>query len=83
MQAVVLVRELPEPEPGQGEVRVRVRAASINPVDGKFRRGELTFLSGRRFPKRVGGDLAGSSTRSARGSPHGTWETRSSAWWRA
>lgn len=56
---VLEVRELPEPEPGQGEVRVRVRAASINPVDGKFRRGELTFLSGRRFPKRVGGDLAG------------------------
>lgn len=56
---VLALAELPEPLPGPGEVRVAVRAASINPVDGKIRRGELTFLSGRRFPKRVGGDFAG------------------------
>lgn len=56
---VLELQELPEPEPGRGQVRVRVRAASINPVDGKFRRGELKFLSGTKFPKRVGGDFSG------------------------
>ncbi len=56
---VLELRELPVPTPGPGQVRVRVQAASINPVDGKFRRGELKFLSGTKFPKRVGGDFAG------------------------
>lgn len=56
---VLELREFPVPTPGRGQVRVRVRAASINPVDGKFRRGELKFLSGTKFPKRVGGDLSG------------------------
>jgi len=56
---VLEVRDLPDPEPGRGEVLVRVRAASINPVDGKMRRGELKLMSGTRFPKRVGGDFSG------------------------
>lgn len=45
--------------PGRGEVRVRVHATSINPVDGKVRRGELKLIAGRRFPKRPGLDLSG------------------------
>lgn len=45
--------------PGRGEVRVRVHAASINPVDGKVRRGELKLIAGGRFPKRPGLDFSG------------------------
>lgn len=47
----------PAPEPG--EVLVRVQAASINPVDGKVRRGELKLIAGGKFPKRPGLDFAG------------------------
>jgi NADPH:quinone reductase-like Zn-dependent oxidoreductase len=56
---VLQLQEIALPIPGRGQVRVTVRAASINPIDGKFRRGELKLMSGTKFPKRVGGDLAG------------------------
>jgi NADPH:quinone reductase-like Zn-dependent oxidoreductase len=41
------------------EVLVRVQAASINPVDGKVRRGELKLIAGGHFPKQPGLDFAG------------------------
>jgi NADPH:quinone reductase-like Zn-dependent oxidoreductase len=47
------------PPPGRGELRVRTRAVSLNPIDGKIRRGELTFLSGKRFPMGIGAELSG------------------------
>jgi NADPH:quinone reductase-like Zn-dependent oxidoreductase len=47
------------PAPGRGQIRVQVRAASINPMDGKIRRGEMKALSGRRFPRGLGHDFAG------------------------
>jgi NADPH:quinone reductase-like Zn-dependent oxidoreductase len=31
----------------------------LNPIDGKIRRGELTFLSGKRFPMGIGAELSG------------------------
>lgn len=48
-------RELPLPEPGPGQVRVRVRAASFNPVDAAWRRGE----HGAPLPGVLGRDCAG------------------------
>lgn len=51
--------ELPDPVPGPGEVRVSVKASSINPVDWKIRTGDLAFVTGRRFPRPLGSDLAG------------------------
>ena len=57
---VYALEDIAEPAaPGAGEVRVRVRATSINPVDGKVRRGELKLIAGRRFPKRPGLDFSG------------------------
>ena len=56
----VQVRELEPPgEPGPGEVLVRVRASSLNPLDGKIRRGRLRFISPAKFPLIPGFDLAG------------------------
>jgi NADPH:quinone reductase-like Zn-dependent oxidoreductase len=48
------------PIPGRGEVLVRVHAAGLNPVDAKFRSGGLVGkVSGRKFPRILGGDIAG------------------------
>jgi NADPH:quinone reductase-like Zn-dependent oxidoreductase len=47
------------PRVGSHDLLVRVRAVSVNPLDGKIRRGELRLLSGARFPKTPGIDFAG------------------------
>jgi NADPH:quinone reductase-like Zn-dependent oxidoreductase len=56
---VMSLGDIPEPVPHQGEVLVAVKASSVNPVDWKVRSGALRFMSGRRFPKVYGCDLAG------------------------
>jgi NADPH:quinone reductase-like Zn-dependent oxidoreductase len=56
---VLTLAEVAAPAVRAGHLRVRVAAVSINPLDGKIRRGQLTLLSGRRFPKTPGLDLAG------------------------
>lgn len=56
---VLAIREVPDPRPGTGEVVVRVRAAALNPKDVFTMKGRFRALSGRRFPKAVGLDLAG------------------------
>lgn len=59
-RSVLTLRELPDPGPPHaGDVRVRVHATSINPVDGKVRRGELKLIAGGSFPKRPGLDFSG------------------------
>ena len=45
--------------PGPTEVQVEPFAVSVNPIDGKIRRGELKLMSGGRFPKRTGQDFSG------------------------
>jgi NADPH:quinone reductase-like Zn-dependent oxidoreductase len=51
---VLCVEEVDRPDPGPGEVLVEVEAASVNPVDAKFRAAGLP-----RLPKTTGSDLAG------------------------
>jgi NADPH:quinone reductase-like Zn-dependent oxidoreductase len=48
-------------------VLVRVSAAAANPMDWKIRRGELKFTTGRRFPRGVGHDFAGTVERVGEG----------------
>ncbi|MEP7310171.1 MAG: NAD(P)-dependent alcohol dehydrogenase [Acidobacteriota bacterium] len=56
------LRELPVPVAGDGERVVKVIAAALNPIDWKIMQGDLQFLSGRRFPRRLGADFAGTVT---------------------
>jgi len=56
---VLVVEDVPEPRLGAREVLVAVRAAALNPKDVLVRKGKFWFLSGRRFPKGTGLDLAG------------------------
>ena len=61
---VLRLEDVEIPVPGEGEVRVRVHAASINPVEWHFVRGEpllVRAIAGLRAPKdsKVGGDFAG------------------------
>lgn len=52
---VLRYEETDRPEPGEGEVLIRVHAASINPMDWKYRRG---FVS-KPLPAVLGIDVAG------------------------
>jgi NADPH:quinone reductase-like Zn-dependent oxidoreductase len=61
---VLRLEEVEAPEPGEGEVLLGVRAASANPLDWHFVRGEpflLRLMAGIRRPKeaKVGADVAG------------------------
>ena len=58
------------PIPGRGEVLVRVNAAGVNPVDYKIRNGSLKWLTGRKFPKILGGDIAGIVEKAGKTSPY-------------
>jgi NADPH:quinone reductase-like Zn-dependent oxidoreductase len=51
---VLTLEDVDRPDPARGEVLVEVRAASVNPVDAKFREAGLP-----RLPKTTGSDLAG------------------------
>src|SRR3954469_1228462 len=65
MQAVVIretggpevlrLEEVEPPSPADGEVLIRVRAASVNPVDWKYRRG----LAQKPLPAVLGNDVSG------------------------
>jgi NADPH:quinone reductase-like Zn-dependent oxidoreductase len=52
---VLRYEETERPEPGDGEVLIRVRAASVNPVDWKYRRG----LADKQLPAVLGNDVSG------------------------
>jgi len=57
---VLRIEEVPTPAPGDGQVLLRVRAASINPIDWKFRRG----LAQKELPAVLGNDVSGTVERS-------------------
>ena len=52
---VLTLEEVERPELGEGEVLVRVRAASVNPIDWKYRRG----LVEKDLPAVLGNDVSG------------------------
>lgn len=57
--AVLKVVEQPKPIIMSGQVLVKVKAFSVNPMDWKIRKGEMTLMSGSKFPKNAGTDFAG------------------------
>ncbi len=59
---VLRVQEVERPEPQEGEVLIAVRAASINPIDWKFRRGIVP----KQLPAVLGNDISG-TVESSRG----------------
>lgn len=56
---VLYVSRVPRPEPAPGEVLVRVRAFSVNGGELMARSGRVRFVTGRKFPQRVGLDFTG------------------------
>ncbi|MFS0724151.1 NAD(P)-dependent alcohol dehydrogenase [Paenibacillus sp. 1P07SE] len=56
---VFSIEQVEAPRPSAGEVQIAVMASSVNPIDYKTRSGSIFFLSGFRFPKILGGDVAG------------------------
>ena len=52
---VLRYEEVERPEPVDGEVLIRVRAASVNPIDWKYRRG----LAEKQLPAVLGNDISG------------------------
>jgi NADPH:quinone reductase-like Zn-dependent oxidoreductase len=52
---VLDLEELERPEPAEGQVLIRIRAASVNPIDWKFRRG----LVPKELPAVLGSDVSG------------------------
>src|SRR5436190_22205951 len=53
---VLRLEEAERPEPSDGEVLIRVRAASVNPIDWKYRRG----IAEKQLPAILGNDVSGS-----------------------
>jgi len=56
---VARIEEMPDPTPGPSDLLVQVRAASVNPVDGKIRKGVIKPLIDYRMPLILGNDLSG------------------------
>jgi NADPH:quinone reductase-like Zn-dependent oxidoreductase len=56
---VLQFEEAPRPQPGAGEVLIRARAASVNPIDWKFRAGYLKDFVPVSFPFTPGRDVSG------------------------
>jgi NADPH:quinone reductase-like Zn-dependent oxidoreductase len=57
--SVLRIENVPEPHAGPGQVRIRVQAASINPIDWKFRAGLLREAIPLQLPAIPGRDAAG------------------------
>lgn len=56
---VLEIGELENPKISEGEILVQAYASSVNPVDWKIRKGDLKIFTGKKFPKGLGGDIAG------------------------
>ena len=56
---VLEIGELEKPKINDGEILVQAHASSVNPVDWKIRSGSMKIFTGKKFPKGVGGDVAG------------------------
>ena len=47
------------PKVGPDKLLIEVRAAGVNPIDWKIRKGNFRIITGRRFPRIPGTDIAG------------------------
>jgi NADPH:quinone reductase-like Zn-dependent oxidoreductase len=56
---VLQIVEQQKPTIKADELLVKVTAFSINPMDWKIRKGEMTLMSGSKFPKHTGADFSG------------------------
>ncbi len=56
---VLEIVELEKPKINEETILVQVHAASVNPVDWKIRNGSIKILTGKKFPKGLGRDIAG------------------------
>ncbi|MDO8731295.1 MAG: NADP-dependent oxidoreductase [Actinomycetota bacterium] len=56
---VLHVAEVPDTHAGPGQVRIAVKAASVNPVDWKFRAGYMAQMMPVEFPSVIGRDASG------------------------
>ena len=58
---VVQIQDIEKPVPKDNEILIDVRAASVNPLDWHFMRGDVRLLTGVLAPKRkvLGADVAG------------------------
>jgi len=65
---VMTFADIPEPVVRPGYAVIKVAAASINPVDWKLRGGILRLIMGRKFPRVMGADVAGTVHVAAEGS---------------
>ncbi len=53
------LEEVGLPSPKSNEVLIKVHAAGVNPIDFKIRNGSIKAISGSKFPKVLGADVAG------------------------
>ena len=56
---VLEVGDLKKPIINDDEILVESQATSVNPVDWKIRNGSIKIFTGKKFPKGLGGDIAG------------------------
>jgi NADPH:quinone reductase-like Zn-dependent oxidoreductase len=56
---VLEIGELGKPIITENEILVQAYASSVNPVDWKIRNGSMKIFTGKKFPKGLGGDIAG------------------------
>lgn len=56
------IREIPNPSCGPRDCLVRVKAAAVNPADWRVLAGRWRWITGRRFPRKIGIDFAGTIT---------------------
>lgn len=56
---MIRIVEMKAPDREGNKIIVEIFASSVNPVDYKVRNGSTRFISGRRFPKNLGGDFSG------------------------
>ncbi len=56
---VMEIADVPIPELPEDKILVKVFASSVNPVDYKVRKGDIKFITGKKFPKYAGADFSG------------------------
>lgn len=56
---VLRYEDIAVPTPAGDQVLIELRGSSINPIDWKVLRGEMKLITGKRFPKMLGCDVAG------------------------